>query len=94
MGITIGSAVYQNVLKARLWDRLGDQPEAADEIRRIRDDMDELKHLPPGWYDDVIDSFMDAFRGVWLTMLGLAVMGLVCVSLMRHHTLHSTLDRR
>ncbi|KAG6033163.1 hypothetical protein E4U41_006978 [Claviceps citrina] len=94
VGITIGSAVYQNVLKARLWDRFGDQPDAADEIRRIRDDLDELRHLPPGWYDGVMDSFMDAFRAVWLTMLGLALAGLLCVSLMRHHTLHSTLDRR
>ncbi|KAG6008038.1 hypothetical protein E4U21_005051 [Claviceps maximensis] len=94
VGITVGSVVYQNLLKARLWDRFGDQPGAADEIRRIRDDLDELKHLPAGWYDGVMDSFMDAFRGVWLTMLGLAVVGLVCVSLMRHHTLHSTLDRQ
>lgn len=94
VGITIGSAVYQNILKARLWDRFGDQPNAADQIRRIRDDLDELKHLPDGWYDGVIDSFMEAFRGVWLTMLGVAVAALICVSLMRHHTLHSTLDRR
>ncbi|KAG5916570.1 hypothetical protein E4U61_003509 [Claviceps capensis] len=94
VGITIGSAVYQNILQARLWDRFGGQPNAADEIRRIRDDLAELRHLPPGWYDGVMDSFMDAFRGVWLTMLGLAVVGLACVSLMRHHTLHSTLDRQ
>ncbi|KAG6037163.1 hypothetical protein E4U19_002636 [Claviceps sp. Clav32 group G5] len=94
VGITVGSAVYQNILQARLWDRFGDQPNAADEIRRIRDDLGELRHLPPGWYDGVMDSFMDAFRGVWLTMLGLAVVGLGCVSLMRHHTLHSTLDRQ
>ncbi|TWU72131.1 hypothetical protein ED733_002604 [Metarhizium rileyi] len=94
VGITIGSAVYQNILKARLWDRFGNQPDAAEEIRRIRDDLDELKHLPDGWYDGVINSFMEAFRGVWLTMLGLAIAALVCASLMRHHTLHSTLDRR
>ncbi|QUC22638.1 uncharacterized protein UV8b_06879 [Ustilaginoidea virens] len=94
IGITVGSAVYQNVLKARLWDHFGDLPNAAEEIGRIRDDLSELLHLPDGWYDGVIESFMDAFRGVWLTTLGLSIAGLICVSLMRHYTLHATLDRR
>lgn len=94
MGVTIGSAVYQNILKARLWDRFGAEPGAADEIRRIRDDLDEIKHLPEGWYDGVISSFVEAFRGVWLTLLAFAIIGLLCISLMRQHTLHSTLERR
>ncbi|PHH84754.1 hypothetical protein CDD83_1441 [Cordyceps sp. RAO-2017] len=94
MGVTVGSAVYQNILKARLWDRFGDFPGAAEEIRRIRDDLSELKHLPDGWYEGVMDSFMEAFRGVWLTMLAMAVGALICVSMMRHHTLHATLERR
>ncbi|KAF5713814.1 multidrug resistance protein fnx1 [Fusarium globosum] len=94
VGVTIGSAVYQNILKARLWDRFGAEPGAADEIRRIRDDLDEIKHLPEGWYDGVISSFVEAFRGVWLTLLAFAVIGLLCISLMRQHTLHSTLERR
>ncbi|KAF5552438.1 multidrug resistance protein fnx1 [Fusarium mexicanum] len=94
VGVTIGSAVYQNILKARLWDRFGTEPGAADEIRRIRDDLDETKHLPEGWYDGVISSFVEAFRGVWLTLLAFAIIGLLCISLMRQHTLHSTLERR
>lgn len=94
VGVTIGSAVYQNILKARLWDRFGDLPGAAEEIKRIRDDLNELKHLPEGWHDGVISSFMEAFRGVWLTLLGISILALICVSLMRQHTLHSTLERR
>lgn len=94
MGITIGSAVYQNILKAQLWERFGDEPNAAEEIGRIRDDLDELKHLPDGWYDGVISSFMAAFRGVWVTLLCISVAALICVSFMRQHTLHSTLERR
>lgn len=93
IGITIGSAVYQNILKARLWQRFGDWPDAAEEIRRIRDDLDELKHLPAGWHDGVIQSFVEAFRGVWLTLLAMAVGALFFISLMRQHTLHSTLSR-
>lgn len=94
LGITISSVVYQNILKARLWERFGSEPDAAGEIGRIRDDLDELKHLPVGWRDGVIASFIEAFRGVWLTVLGLAIVGLVCVSLMKQHKLHTNLARR
>lgn len=93
LGIAIASAVYQNILKARLWNRFGDLPGAAEEIGRIRDDLGELKRLPEGWKDGVIASFMEAFRGVWLTALGMALVGLVSVSLMRQHKLHDNLAR-
>ncbi|KAF4950378.1 hypothetical protein FSARC_13212 [Fusarium sarcochroum] len=56
VGITIGSAVYQNILKARLWERFGDQPGAADEIRRIRDNLDEINHLPEGCKEESADE--------------------------------------
>lgn len=93
VGITIASTVYQNILKTQLWDRFGDVPGAAEQIARIRNDLDELKHLPEGWTEGVMASFMEAFRGVWLTALGLSVVGLVATSLMRHHKLHSNMER-
>ncbi|KAI1138877.1 MFS general substrate transporter [Hypoxylon sp. FL0543] len=93
VGITVASAIYQNVLKTQLWEKFGDLPGATDEIRRIRDDLDELKHLPEGWHDGVITSFMEAFRSVWFTMLGLSILGLISVSLMKQHKLHSTISR-
>lgn len=94
VGLTIASAIYQNILKARLWQRFGDYPDAAKEIARIRDDLGELGRLPDGWRDGVIQSFMEAFRGVWLSALGMGIVALVCVSLMRQHTLHSNLERK
>ncbi|AEO62765.1 uncharacterized protein THITE_2107320 [Thermothielavioides terrestris NRRL 8126] len=94
LGITVASAVYQNILKARLWDRFGGLPGAAEEIERIRDDLGEIARLPQGWRDGVIASFMEAFRGVWIMALGLIVAGLVSVSLMRQHKLHSNLARQ
>lgn len=63
--------MYQNILKAHLWERFGDEPGAEDIIRRVRDDLDEIQKLPPGWYEGVLQSFMEAFRGVWITLLGL-----------------------
>ncbi|KAK4242284.1 hypothetical protein C8A03DRAFT_11489 [Achaetomium macrosporum] len=94
LGITVASAVYQNILKTRLWDRFGHLPGAADEIKRIRDDLGELARLPEGWYEGVIVSFMEAFRGVWIMALLLTVAGLVSVSLMKQHKLHSNLARQ
>jgi hypothetical protein len=91
--VTVGSAIYQNILKARLWERFGDYPDAEQIIRRVRNDLSELKHLPKGWHDGVITSFVEAFRGVWFTMLALVLLALVCVSLLKQHTLHSTLRR-
>jgi MFS family permease len=93
IGMTISSAVYQNILKARLWERFGHLPGAAEEILRIRNDLGELRRLPKGWHDGVILSFMEAFNGVWWTSLGLAVVGLISISLMKQHKLHSTLAR-
>ncbi|KAB5575515.1 major facilitator superfamily domain-containing protein [Coniochaeta sp. 2T2.1] len=94
LGITIASTVYQNILRTKLWERFGDVEGAAEVIARIRDDLDELKHLPEGWHDGVLASFMEAFRGVWLTALGLMVLGLVFTSLMKQHKLHSNLERQ
>ncbi|KAI0119969.1 major facilitator superfamily transporter [Nemania sp. FL0031] len=93
VGITVGSAIYQNVLKNQLWEHFGDLPGAAEEIKRIRDDIEELNRLPDGWSHGVAASFHEAFRSVWFTLLGLSVLALITVSLMKQHKLHSTLAR-
>ncbi|KAF2755758.1 MFS multidrug transporter [Pseudovirgaria hyperparasitica] len=94
IGITIASAVFQNILKSELWRTFGDQPGAADEIGRIRDSVDEIKSLPIGWYPGVLDSYVTAFRSVWWTCAGLAVLGMVSSAFMREHKLHATLERK
>ena len=94
IGVTIGSAIYQNVLKEKLWERFGDLPGAAEEIKRIRDDIDELNHLPEGWHDGVAASLQEAFQSVWFTLVGLAALAVITVSLMRQHKLHTTLARK
>jgi MFS family permease len=93
IGVTVGSAVYQNLLLKGLHDRFDGYEDAADEIRRIRDSFDELKHLPAGWKMGVMASYEASLRGVFLTGFGIAVLSLVCCTFMREHILHKSLAR-
>ncbi|MCJ1364485.1 hypothetical protein MMC16_003596 [Acarospora aff. strigata] len=94
IGITVASAVFQNVLKMRLWARFGDRPDAATIIGRIRDRFDEIDHLPHGWREGVMQSYMDALRSVFGTACGIAVLGAVISLAMREHVLHDNLARK
>ncbi|KAI3331646.1 major facilitator superfamily domain-containing protein [Xylariaceae sp. AK1471] len=94
IGITIASVIYQSTLRTDLWERFGDQPNAAERIQRILDDMAELGNLPNGWMEGVTQSFMGAFLSVWLMMLAWAVLALICISPIKQHQLHVTLDRK
>ena len=93
IGVTIASAVYQNILVSSLHSKFDGKEGATDEIQRIRDSLDELKHLPKGWRAGVFESYQDALRGVFLTALGMAVLAMVCGAFMRQHTLHTSLAR-
>ena len=94
IGITIASAVFQNLLKDRLISRFGDQPGAADEIDRIRNSVNEVKHVPPGWHDGVIEAHVKALRGVWVVVLVFAVLAAIVSTFIREHVLHNNLERR
>jgi hypothetical protein len=93
VGITAASAVYQNTLKGRLWDLFGDVSGGPEEIHRILDGLEELKHLPQGWWRGVMGSFIESFRVVWFMMVCWALLALVSISLVKEHKLHSKLDR-
>ena len=94
IGITISSAVFQNMLKMRLWAEFGDRDGASAIIRRLRDNLDEIKTLPIEWQGEVRQVYMEALRGVFLTSLGLAVLGGLISLAMREHVLHKTLERK
>ncbi|XEV02332.1 hypothetical protein FSHL1_007619 [Fusarium sambucinum] len=93
IGVTIASTVYQNLLQKGLHQRFDNREGSADVIKRILDSLDELKHLPQGWNEGVYEAYAVALRGVFLTGLGLATLGLVAVSFLKEHRLHSTISR-
>lgn len=94
IGITIASAVFQNILKLRLWATLGDRKDAALIIARLRDSLDEIQKLPIEWQCEVREVYMEALRGVFLTTLGIGVVAALCSLAMKEHKLHTSLDRK
>ncbi|KAA8644519.1 uncharacterized protein ATNIH1004_008723 [Aspergillus tanneri] len=94
IGITIASAVFQNLLKSGLWSRFGNRDDAKKLIGRIRDSLDEIWKLPADWRPGVLDAYMDSLRATFLTLLGLSTLGALVSLGMREHKLHSNLARQ
>lgn len=94
IGITIASAVFQNVLDKELWSRLGGREGAGAIIDKLRDDLNEISKVPPGWKDDVMGSYMEALKAVFLTNVGIGVLGMMASLAMRENKLHNTLARK
>lgn len=92
-GIAISTMVYQKTLSSALWNRFFDQPDAAGEISRLMDNIEELQHLPRGWHDGVMMSFSKAFHAVWLLILSATILGVISAIPVRQHVLHRTLNR-
>ena len=94
IGITLAGTVFQNVLKRSLWDRFGHEPDAAGIIGRIRDDVGDISHLPPGWAQGVRETYVEALQSVWALLAVLTALGAFISLFMRQHTLHAKLDRK
>ena len=62
IGITVASAIFQNILKRQLWATLGGREGAAEIIGRIRESVDEVKNLPAPWRQLVTDCYMMALQ--------------------------------
>ncbi|EEP76271.1 conserved hypothetical protein [Uncinocarpus reesii 1704] len=77
LGITIASSVFQNILKSGLWSRFGDRDDAGWLIPKLRNSLDEIRHLPKEMVPGVLAAYMDALKGVFVTTLGLAVLGAI-----------------
>ncbi|KAL8686189.1 MAG: hypothetical protein Q9224_005525 [Gallowayella concinna] len=95
LGITIASAVFQNILNLKLLSRFSDLP-GSDEyeyVGKLRDSLDEIGKLPPGLKERAMGCYMDALKGVFVTTLGIGVLGAVVSLAMREHKLHSNLAR-
>lgn len=86
--------MFQNLLKSLLWKHFGDRPDAADRIRQIRDDATIIRDLEPSWKQGVIEAYVAALRGVWVVVLGFAVLTAIVSVFIKQHKLYNSLDRK
>ncbi|KAB8346302.1 hypothetical protein FH972_023346 [Carpinus fangiana] len=94
IGITISSAVFQNVLTSKLWASLGNEKHAADLIKKIRDSLGYLRTLPHVQQEKALEAYLGSLQGVWVTVLGLCILSTICGLCMRENVLHSNLARK
>ncbi|KIW96206.1 uncharacterized protein Z519_03274 [Cladophialophora bantiana CBS 173.52] len=95
IGITIAGAVFQNILTDELREKFGNLPGSEGVIRRIRDSLEGINHLPPGWDRGIVlDVYMDALKGAFVSGLGLAVLAAMAGLGMKEHILHKNLARK
>ncbi|KAM0804156.1 major facilitator superfamily domain-containing protein [Usnea florida] len=94
IGVAMASAVFQNVLSSQLWASFGSRTDAAGLISRLKDSLDEIKVVPTNDQPLVEESYVRASQAVFLTLVGLAILGLISGLLMREFKLSSRLDRQ
>lgn len=95
VGITIGSAVFQNWLSRSLMQAFHEMPHQGGIVQRIRNDYHEIAKLSsPLLRQKALDCYMGAFRATFLTALGLAVLAGLTSLFMEEHKLHANLARK
>lgn len=93
LGVTLASAIFQNVLRKCLWNRLGHLQNAVVIIASVRSNFDEIKNVDTAIKEDVLLSYMAALMVVFATMFGIAVLAAASSLFMKEHQLHTNLAR-
>ena len=95
VGITIGSAVFQNWLRWSLSQAFNMLPQKDQLVRRIRDDYHEIARLPsPALRQKALDCYMGAFRATFLTAWAICLLAGLTSLFMKEHKLHTNLARK
>ena len=93
IGVALASTVFQNVLSRELWVKLGSRKDAGHLIDGIRNSLDTIDALPIEDRQIVTHGYTLALQATFLTLVGLAVLALVCGSLVKEHKLYLRNDR-
>ncbi|KAK9494172.1 major facilitator superfamily domain-containing protein [Lipomyces doorenjongii] len=92
LGVSISTAIFQNVLATKLYSRIAG-PGAEEIISRVKDSIDEVRFLSPAMQELVVQSYLDSIRAVFLTATAMSVMCAGMSFLMKEHVLHRNVGR-
>ncbi|KAK9328151.1 major facilitator superfamily domain-containing protein [Lipomyces starkeyi] len=93
LGVSISTAIFQNVLATKLYSRITG-PGAEEIIGRVKDSIDEVRFLSPEMQELVVQSYLDGIRAVFLTATAMSVMCAGMSFLMKEHVLHRNVGRK
>ncbi|KAK9384789.1 major facilitator superfamily domain-containing protein [Lipomyces mesembrius] len=93
LGVSISTAIFQNVLATKLYSRITG-PGAEEIITRVKDSIDEVRFLSPAMQELVVRSYLDSIRAVFLTATAMSVMCAGMSFLMKEHVLHRNVGRK
>ena len=94
IGLTVASSTFQNLLRLRLHSHIGNIVDAENVISRIRDNFNEINHFNAAVRGSIRESYMEAVRGVFLTVCGFSVLAALTSLFIKQHKLHTSLSRR
>jgi hypothetical protein len=91
-GITIGSTILTNRLKANLpLEFLAQFPGGVDLVYSV---IPEIRTLPYPIKDQIREAFGQSLRPIWYTFVGIYAIGLVASLFMRDVPLHNYVDEK
>ncbi|KAK9236917.1 major facilitator superfamily-domain-containing protein [Lipomyces kononenkoae] len=93
LGVSISTAVFQNVLATKLYSRITG-PDAEEIISRVKDSIDQVRFMSPEVQELVVQSYLDSVRAVMVTVTVLSVMCAGTSFLMKEHVLHGNARRK
>lgn len=92
IGISIASAVFQNKLQSQLKTKFGKDKTAI--AVKVRNDIHEIYKLPTDLKQKALEAYMDAFKGVWASLLAMVLIATILGFFVREHVLHTNLARK
>ena len=93
ISVTIASAVFQDVLSKSLVEHFGSDENGRDMVARAQKSVKSMRGLPFKPRELAIQSYMQALRHVWLTLLVCASLAFISGLFKREHRLHQRIDR-